>query len=430
MTTRAQCSDVVVIGGGPAGLLAAVSARMAGARTLLVEKGDKLGRKLAISGGGRCNVTNARSLPELMENIPGNGRFLYSVLNSFSNADIATFFESLGIRLKEEDRGRVFPATDKASSVVQALVGKVHGLGVNVRTYAPVRRLLADDGHVTGVELQSGERIACPAVVVATGGCSVPQTGSTGDAYPWARALGHRIVDPYPTEVPLTSDEPFIQKRELQGLSLRNVDVTITDERGKRLTTQNGDLVFAHFGISGPVALRCSHYVSTYLRRQPGLSLTAQIDCLPGLTRAELAAELAQARRRDPLRHLKNTLLAWLPDRLVQAVLAQANAEGATRMADLSRDGALRVAASTKEFAVRITGTLPLEKATVTGGGVSVREIDPRTMGSKLCAGLYFAGEVMDVHAHTGGYNITVAFSTGHCAGAHAARHALGVAAP
>jgi predicted Rossmann fold flavoprotein len=421
--------DVVVIGGGPAGLLAAVSSQMAGARTLLAEKGDKLGRKLGISGGGRCNVTNAKALPELMENIPGNGRFLYSVLNRFSNADIAVFFESLGIRLKEEDRGRVFPVSDKASTVVQALVGKVCALGVNVRTHAPVRRLLADGGRVTGVELQSGERIACPAIVVATGGCSVPHTGSTGDAYPWARALGHQIVDPYPTEVPLTSDEPFIRARELQGLSLRSVDVAIVDARGKRLTTQNGDLIFTHFGLSGPVALRCSHYVSTSLRRQPGLSLTAQIDCLPGVTSVELAAELAEARRRDQRKHLKNTLLTWLPERLAQAVLAQAGTEGETQTANLSHEAVLRVTAAVKEFAVGITGTLPLEKATVTGGGVSIREIDPRTMGSKLCAGLYFAGEVMDVHAHTGGYNITVAFSTGYCAGAHAARYALGAAA-
>lgn len=427
--THPDRPDVVVIGGGPGGLLAAVSARSAGARTLLIEKGDKLGRKLGISGGGRCNVTNAKPLPELMQNIPGNGRFLHSALHRFSNTDIAELFETLGIRLKEEDRGRVFPVSDKASTVVQALVDKVFDLGVNVLTHTPARRLLAERQRITGVELHTGERIECPAVVVATGGCSVPQTGSTGDAYPWAEALGHRIVDPYPTEVPLTSDEPVIRARDLQGLSLQRVDVTIVDARGKRLTTQNGDLIFTHFGLSGPVALRCSHYVSTSLRQHPGLSLVALIDCLPDLTQAELLEALADARRREPRRHLKTVLQTWLPERLALAVLVQPGVAGATQMANLSREKALQAVSAAKAFTLRITGTLPLAKATVTGGGVSVKEIDPRTMGSKLCAGLYFAGEVMDVHAHTGGYNITVAFSTGHCAGAHAALHALGTPA-
>ena len=420
--------DVIVVGGGPSGLMAAIAARAAGADALLIEKGDKLGRKLGISGGGRCNVTNAKPLPELMQNIPGNGRFLHSALSRFSNADIAAFFEGLGIRLKEEDRGRVFPASDSAATVVAALVGEVRRLGVAVWTKTSVARLTFAAGRVAGVCLQSGEMAAAKAVVVASGGCSAPQTGSTGDGYPWARAAGHTIVEPYPTEVPLTSDEWFIRERTLQGLSLAGIDLAIYDSRGKRLTLQNGDLVFTHLGLSGPAALRSSHYVSTALRRDPEARLTAAVDCTPDQTRAGIAAALAQARRAEPRRHLANFLSQRLPERLARVLPTLAGADGAEPLAHLRNDAAERIAATIKAFPVRLAGTLPLAKATVTGGGVSVKEIDPRTMASRLCAGLYFAGEVMDVHAHTGGYNITVAFSTGRLAGASAAQCALGAA--
>lgn len=416
--------DVIVIGGGPAGLMASIFARTAGARTLLLEKGNKLGRKLGISGGGRCNVTNAKPLPELMENIPGNSRFLYSALTRFSNTDIMAFFERLGIRLKEEDRGRVFPVSDKASTVVQALVRHVQEVGVEIRLDCPVRRLLYDEHRVTGVLLSSGERLQAKAVVVAAGGCSVPKTGSTGDAYPWARAAGHTIVEPYPTEVPLTSEEPFIRKRLLQGLSLQGVDITLRDGK-KALTTEFGDMIFTHFGLSGPAALRCSHYVSTRLRKVPQAELTAYIRTLPSMDGEACLAWLRNTRFADRRRQLKTVLLHKLPERLVDVILARAGVDAACQMANLSNETLAQLSSFITAFPVRISGTLPLAQATVTGGGVSVREIDPKTMASKRKAGLYFAGEVMDVHAHTGGYNITVAFSTGSCAGLSAALHAL-----
>jgi predicted Rossmann fold flavoprotein len=405
--------------------MAAIAARETGARVALVEKGNKPGRKLGISGGGRCNVTNAKPLPELMENIPGNARFLFSALSQFSNVDIMQFFEGLGIRLKEEDRGRVFPVTDQAATVVKAIVDRVYTSGVDVMLDTPVQRLLVDNGRITGVRLSRGQNLASATVVIATGGCSVPKTGSTGDAYPWAQALGHTLVPPYPTEVPLTSDEPFIVTRKLQGLSLRNVDVTVWNENKKRLTTEHGDILFTHLGISGPAALRCSHYVSTALRKKADAKLRITIDILPDRSRDEIAQSLLAARTVHPRRTLANQLNEALPDRLVTYLLHVSAVTGDTQLTHVSKQHADAVATVVKACPMRITGTLPLEQATVTGGGVRVKEIDPKTMQSKLCHGLFFAGEVMDVHAHTGGYNITVAFSTGRLAGQSAAMQAI-----
>ncbi len=416
--------DVIVVGGGPAGLMASIAAQTSGASTLLIEKGNKLGRKLGISGGGRCNVTNAKPLPELIQNIPGNGRFLHSALHRFSNEDVWAFFEGLGIRLKEEDRGRVFPVTDKAATVVQALVNKVYDVGVEIWENCPVTGLVTDNGRIAGVSTHRHALVAAKAVVIATGGCSVPKTGSTGDAYPWARAVGHTIVPPYPTEVPLTSDEWFIRKRALQGLSVRNTTVTLLDDRKKKLTVEHGDLLFTHFGLSGPVALRCSHYVSTTHRKRPGIRLLAQVDGHPERSLQELVDELFHRKSAQPKRHLSNVLSDLLPERLAHVVLETLGIARDIPMTDIQNVKLEEVAKQTKRFPVAITGTLPLAQATVTGGGVSVKEIDPRTMASKVCKGLFFCGEVMDVHAHTGGYNITVAFSTGHLAGASAAEYA------
>ncbi len=414
--------DVIVIGGGPAGLMASIAAQSQGAKTLLIEKGHKLGRKLGISGGGRCNVTNAKPLEALMANIPGNARFLYSALTQFSNQDVRAFFEALGIRLKEEDRGRVFPVTDKASTVVNALVSAVYRLGVEVWQDTPVRRLCAESGRISGVELTDSQIIEARAVVVATGGASVPQTGSTGDAYPWARELGHTIVDPYPTEVPLTSSAPFIQERRLQGLSLYNVVVTLVNSRGKRLTREEGDLMFSHFGLTGPVALRLSHYVSTALLKNPSESLTAYIDARPDISGQELLARLKTARG-DGRKELKTRLADWAPERFTEELLCLENLDPHLPLSSVGNRSLESLVGRLKAFPVPISGTLPLARATVTGGGVSVKDISPSTMASKHCEGLFFAGEVMDVHAHTGGYNITVAFSTGHLAGESAAQY-------
>lgn len=422
---REDAFDVIVIGGGPSGLMAAIAAQLQGARTVLIEKGDKLGRKLAISGGGRCNVTNAKPLDQLMENIPGNGRFLYSALTQFSNADIRAYFESLGIALKEEDRGRVFPISDKAATVVQALVTHLNTLGVTVYKNSAVAALLTDDQQITGIRLANQSRITARAVVVATGGASVPQTGSTGDAYPWARSLGHTIIAPYPTEVPLTSEAAFIHNRVLQGLSFSHVVVNLLNGKRKRITHQEGDILFSHFGLTGPCALRVSHYVSTALLKNPQEDLLATIDFFPDVDEATLRRQFELARQRDGRKELKTRVMDWVPERLAQYILDDLQVDAHQDMAQTGNGTLDQMTHYLKAFPVPISGTLPLEKATVTGGGVSVKEVSPTTMASKLCRGLYFSGEVLDVHAHTGGYNITVAFSTGHLAGSSAAQYCL-----
>lgn len=414
--------DVIVIGGGPAGLMAAAAAGEAGARVLLLEKGGKLGRKLAISGGGRCNVTNRKPLDQLIEQIPGNGRFLYGALAQFGNEEIIRFFEGLGIALKEEDDGRMFPVTDKAATVVHALTHHLQALGVRIRVNTPVKELLFADGRCTGVVLTNGEALAAKAVVVAVGGKSVPQTGSTGDGYAWARQAGHTITPLYPTAVPILLKEPWIQDRSLQGISLQDVSATLLDPRGKRLTTQRGDLLFTHFGLSGPCALRVSHYLSAARLKFGDVELPLLIDLFPDRSQEELFRESWAMTEAEPRKAVKNLLRRILPDRMVPLLLEMASLSGETTHAHLPRASWSALVRLMKAFPVTATGTLPLEKAFVTGGGVSVKEIDPRTMASRKQAGLYFAGEVMDVHGHTGGYNITAAFTTGRAAGTAAAR--------
>jgi hypothetical protein len=420
----AETWDVIVVGGGPAGLMAAIAAREGGARTLLLDKGDRLGRKLGISGGGRCNVTNNKDTTELIRYFPGNGRFLHSALSRFGSREIIAFFESLGIKLKEEDEGRMFPATDKAKTVVAALVNRVRELGVRVRVNEAVERVLYADGRVAGVRLRSGEEIAARCVIVATGGKSVPHTGSTGDGYAWAREAGHTITPLYPTEVPITSDEPWIVSREVQGLSLRGVRLTVEDGKGKKLAEHEGDMIFTHFGLSGPAALRCSQFVVRAHREDRG-PVTVRIDLMPGRNADELAGEWLALARAEPRKAVKTLLRRHLPDRLVPVLLDRAGLDGEAQAGNISRNGWLALAERCKRLAVSATGTLSLEEAFITGGGVSIKEVDPRTMESKLMRGLYFCGEILDVHGYTGGYNITAAFSTGRAAGEAAAKAVL-----
>ncbi|MFZ5817853.1 MAG: NAD(P)/FAD-dependent oxidoreductase [Bacillota bacterium] len=417
--------DVIVIGGGPAGLMAAMAAGESGARTLLLEKGNRLGRKLIISGGGRCNVTNRKPLDQLIQQIPGNGRFLYSALTAFGSEQIIQLFEGLGVRLKEEDHGRIFPVTDRAVTVADALIQRIRRLGVEIRLNAPVEQLTFGDGRCTGLLLKDGERLTARAVVVAVGGASVPATGSTGDGYAWARQAGHTITPLYPTEVPLLCSDPFIRERLLQGLSLREVALTLYDPKGRRLTTQVGDMLFTHFGLSGPAALRVGHYVSVARMRFGEVPLKLAIDLLPARTEEQVYQESLAAAQAEPKRAVKN-VLRLVPERLVPLLLEMAGVDPVTTYPHLPRDRWRNLARLIKGFPVTVTGTLKLEEAFITGGGVSVKEVDPSSMASRLVGGLYFAGEVLDVHGHTGGYNITIAFATGHAAGRHAAREALG----
>lgn len=413
--------DVIVIGGGPSGLMASVAAAEHGASVLLIDKGAKLGRKLGISGGGRCNVTNVKERDELISHIPGNGRFLYSAFDHFNNQDIIAFFEGLGIALKEEDNGRMFPVSDKASSVVSALINKVRGLGVQIMTDSPVSRVIYGEGAVKGVQLGSGKTISSAAVIIATGGKSVPQTGSTGDGYPWAEAAGHTITELFPTEVPIISREEWIKSGELQGLSLRDVALTVWNPKGKKVISHRGDMIFTHFGLSGPIALRCSQFLRQVQRKSGNDTVEMSIDLFPDLNLQEVESSLQDKLDQEPKKAIRNSLKGLLPERLIPLLLAKADLDGDITGHHVSKNGLHALAGILKRMPVNVHGTRSLSEAFVTGGGVNLKEIDPKRMESKLMQGLFFCGEVLDIHGYTGGYNITAAFSTGYTAGKHAA---------
>ncbi|NJP36927.1 NAD(P)/FAD-dependent oxidoreductase [Alkalicoccus luteus] len=417
--------DVIVIGGGPAGLMASAAAAEHGARVLLLDKGNKLGRKLAISGGGRCNVTNRVDAEELIRHIPGNGRFMYSPFSVFNNENIIAFFESLGIELKEEDNGRMFPVNDKAIDVVRALLDHIRRHKVVIRTKTEVRDLHFEDGRVKSVETADGTMLEAGAVIVAAGGMSVPHTGSTGDGYPWARKAGHTITELYPTEVPITLTDSFIRSKELQGLSLRDVALSVIDPKKKKpMKTHRGDMIFTHFGISGPIGLRCSQYVIKMKKKHDVRSVGLWIDLFPEESLEDVFQRLQTIVRGAPKKAIKNALQGVLPERLLPPAMLLAGAEPSATGSETSQEILRELAAVMKRFPLTADGTLSIEKAFVTGGGVSVKEVYPKRMESKLQQGLFFCGEVMDLHGYTGGYNITVAFSTGYTAGSAAAETA------
>lgn len=416
--------DVVVIGGGPSGLMAGIAAAEQGRKVLLVDKGDKLGRKLAISGGGRCNVTNRLPIDEIIKHIPGNGRFLHSAFSIFSNEDIISFFEKLGVELKEEDHGRMFPVNDRAQSVVDALIDRLEKLGVKRWTNCPVKDIQYSDGCVTSVILHNRETITAKAVVIAVGGKSVPHTGSTGDGYAWAEKAGHTITDLYPTEVPLTSSEPFIKRKDLQGLSLRDISLSVLNQKGKPIITHKMDMIFTHFGISGPAVLRCSQYVVKEMRKTKKNEVMMSLDTVPDKNAEMLFQEIMKIVKEEPKKAIKNSFKGIVPERYLLFLLEQCEIDPSAMSNSISQDKLRSFVAACKQFQFRVTGTLPLEKAFVTGGGVSVKEIEPKTMASKKMNGLYFCGEILDIHGYTGGYNITSALVTGRLAGLNAGKFA------
>lgn len=413
--------DVIVIGGGPSGLMASVAAAKSGASVLLIDKGDKLGRKLAISGGGRCNVTNRMSIDELIKHLPGNGRFLYSAFSEFNNEDIIVFFEDLGIKLKEEDHGRMFPVSDSAKSVVQALLKLISELNVQIMVNTPVKALIYQNGIVEGVKLKSQEKLLAPNVIVAVGGKSVPNTGSTGDGYAWAKQAGHTITDLYPTEVPLTSNESFIKEKALQGLALRDVALTVMSPKGKAIKTHRWDMLFTHFGLSGPAVLRTSQYVVKALIKFKTADIEVAIDTLPDQNEEAIFQQLNELAKDDPKKALKNVWKGLVPERYLMFLFEQIKLSPETTFHELPKEGVRHMTKALKGFSVKVDGSLPIEKAFITGGGVSLKEVDPKTMASKKMPGLYFCGEILDIHGYTGGYNITAAFVTGHAAGQSAA---------
>ncbi|MGN8681348.1 NAD(P)/FAD-dependent oxidoreductase [Gracilibacillus sp. HCP3S3_G5_1] len=415
--------DVTIIGGGPAGLMAAIASAEQGAKTMLIDKGDKLGKKLAISGGGRCNVTNRLPADEVIKHIPGNGRFLYSAFSVFNNYDIIDFFEGLGVALKEEDHGRMFPVSDKASDVVNALLKRLDELNVIVKKNTNVKAIdYREDTHQIIIENQ--DNIETKAVVIAAGGKAVPHTGSTGDAYPWAKKAGHTITELYPTEVPIVSNEVFIRNKVLQGTALRDVALSVLDERGKKVITHQMDMLFTHFGISGPAVLRSSQYIVKLLMKGQK-QVEVQIDTLPDKPLQELLDDILTITDENSKRTFKNVVKGLVPERYLDFLLERNGISQTIKSANISREKLEKFVNDLKGFSFQVHDSLPLKKAFVTGGGVSIKEIVPSTMQSKLMHGLYFCGEVLDIHGYTGGYNITSAMVTGRVAGMNAAWESL-----
>jgi len=409
--------DVIVIGGGPSGLMAAIAAAEQKKKVILIEKGKKLGKKLAISGGGRCNVTNRLSVDEIIKHIPGNGRFLYSPFTVYNNENIIEFFEGLGVALKEEDHGRMFPVSNRATDVVDALVDQLNRLHVDIRLETAVAKLLMDDEKILGVRLSDGTELLAKAVVVAVGGKAVPQTGSTGDGYPWAERAGHTVTELYPTEVPVTSKEPFIQSRELQGLALRDVAVSVLNKKGKAIVTHHMDMLFTHFGVSGPAVLRCSQFVVKERKKNGGAPVQLRIQTLTEFNEETCLQYLNKLLKEDPKKAVKNVWKSVASERWLLFLMERAGIDPSITAAELSHEKVRLLARELVGFTMDVHGTQPLEKAFVTGGGVSVKEIEPKTMASKMKAGLYFCGEILDIHGYTGGYNITSALVTGRIAG-------------
>lgn len=409
--------DVIVIGGGPSGLMAAIAAAEQHKKVVLIEKGSKLGKKLAISGGGRCNVTNRLSAEEIVKHIPGNGRFLYSPFTVYNNEDIIAFFEGLGVALKEEDHGRMFPVSDRAQDVVDALRHELKRLNVEVRLHTAVNKLLMDDGKIQGVRLEDGTELRAKAVVVAVGGKAVPQTGSTGDGYPWAERAGHTVTTLFPTEVPVTSKEPFIQSRELQGLALRDVAVSVLNKKGKVLITHQMDMLFTHFGLSGPAILRCSQFIVKEQLKTGSAPVQVRIQSLMDYNEETAFQMLKQTIKEEPKKAVKNLWKSLVPERWLLFLMERAGIDSMLTGVELSQEKLRAFAHELVSFTMDVHGTQSIDKAFVTGGGVSVKEIEPKTMASKKKPGLYFCGEILDIHGYTGGYNITSALVTGRIAG-------------
>lgn len=411
--------DVIVVGAGTSGMMAAIAAAKAGSNTLLIEKNKRVGKKLLLTGGGRCNVTNNRPADEIIAHIPGNGKFLYSAFSQFNNYDIMEFFEANGTHLKEEDHGRMFPVTDRSKTIVETLFNQLELLGVTIYTEAKVEKILHKDQQVIGVALEH-EKIYAPCVILTTGGRTYPSTGSTGDGYKLAKRVGHTISPLYATESPILSNEAFIQDKTLQGLSLQDVSLSVLDSQGKVLVEHQMDLLFTHFGISGPAALRCSSFINQELTKNEQQPVTLRLDIFPQKSVQELSAEIKRRLLEQSEKSLKNALKNLTPERLLDFVLNELGLAD-SQAKQVSEKQLDQIVQHLKSFYIKANKTLPIEKSFVTGGGISLKEIQPKTMESKLVNGLFFAGELLDINGYTGGYNVTAAFVTGHVAGTHAA---------
>ena len=410
---QAQNNRIIVVGAGAAGMMAAITAARSGKSVLLIEPNEKVGRKLYITGKGRCNVTNDCTQEEFLASVPRNGKFLYSAISRFSAKDSIAFFESLGVPLKTERGNRVFPQSDKAADIIDALFFEMRRQGVQLY-HGNVVDLLIDDGRIAGVRTGAGDLFEGNAVILATGGASYPRTGSTGDGYRLAKSVGHTIIPIRGSLVPLESpDRCCIQ---MQGLSLRNVELKIRNQKGKVIFQEQGELLFTHFGLSGPLVLSASAHMdfskNTY---------TAHIDLKPALDEQKLDARLLRDFEERANQNFSSVLGGLVPQSMVPVIVERCGIPATQKAHDIRREQRRSLLETLKNFSVDLAGTRPVEEAIVTSGGVKVGEVDPKTMESKKISGLFIAGELLDVDAYTGGFNLQIAWSTGYTAGMSAA---------
>lgn len=429
---------VVVIGGGPAGIMSAISAKNSGNDVILIEKMNSLGKKLLITGKGRCNITSSLNINEFIQNIPGNGRFLYSAFQNFTNEDIINLLKKHNVKVKEERGNRIFPVSDKSKDVLDAFYEELKNLNVKIYTNSTVNQIIVKDGSVTGVEYTFNNNkytINADKVILATGGKSYPTTGSTGDGYEMAKKLGHTITKIKPSLIPIVANEnSAIEKinlegyknskelcKSLQGLSLKNVKIQFEDiEKNKVIYDDFGEMLFTHFGISGPTILSSSAHIIRYknineLLKQGKIIL--KIDLKPALSNEKLDLRILRDFEKEKNKLFRNSLDELLPQKLIDPVIHLSGINPNKKVNEISKKERMQLLKILKEFCITISGFRPVEEAIITAGGINIKEINPKTMESKLINNLYFAGEIIDVDAYTGGFNLQIAYSTGVTAG-------------
>lgn len=409
--------NVIIIGGGPAGMLAGISAARSGYKVTIIEKMNSCGKKLLITGKGRCNITNSTDINGFIENTPCNGRFLYGALSNFDNNDIINLLENEGVKTKVERGGRVFPDSDKSQDVLNALISILKDLNVKILTNIEVTRIIVEDGVVKGVKLNTNEEINAEKVILATGGKSYPVTGSTGDGYKLAKEVGHTITDIKPSLIPLVSKNEECGK--LQGLSLRNVAIKLKNN-DKVIYEDFGEMLFTHYGVSGPVILSASAHLIRYKNSDNLLKngdIKLDIDLKPALSEEKLDLRILRDFEEVKNKEFKNSLDKLLPQKLIPVVIEKTKINPKKQVNEITKEERQRIIKILKGFEITINGIRPIEEAIITSGGISTKEINPKTMESKIAKGLYFAGEIIDVDALTGGFNLQIAWSTGFTAG-------------
>ena len=414
-------ANVIVIGGGPAGMMAAITAAEYGNNVTIIEKNSDFGKKLLITGKGRCNITSSLYMSEFIKNTPGNGQFLYSAFQNYTNTDIIDFLKNQGLEVKEERGNRIFPVTDKSIDVLNCFKSKINELKIKKLFNTRVQKILVQNGEVLGVRTEK-EIIQTDKIILATGGKSYPLTGSTGDGYLIAKNIGHKVTEIRPSLVPLVIYEKN-ECKEMQGLSLRNVGIKIIDESKNKLIYEDfGEMILTHFGISGPTILSGSAHLVRYkeidnLMKEQKIKL--QIDLKPALTEEQLDERILRDFKEFKNKQFKHALDKLLPQKMIPIVIKKTKINEEKRVNEITKEERRNLVKVLKKFELTIKDFRPVEEAIITSGGINIKEINPKTMESKLVKGLYFAGEIIDVDSYTGGFNLQIAYSTGYTAGMH-----------